>query len=154
MEIREFLRYFDKRLYIPELKSSTKEQVLEEMVSHITRQTPLKDHELISDMLKRREKLGSTGIGYGIAVPHGRSISAPNLIVTFGRSQTGIDYEAIDHEPVHLIFMIIAPPQEQSNVYLPFLGKLVEILKQQKVRNKLLEAYTFKEFIDALSGGF
>ena len=53
-----------------------------------------------------------------------------------------------------LIFMIIAPPQEQSNIYLPFLGKLVEILKQEQVREKLQNAETYREFIDALSGGF
>lgn len=153
MDQREFMRYFDKRLFIRELKSKTKDEVFGEMVDYITKLTPLKDQQLIIDMLNRREKLGSTGIGHGIAIPHGRSISAPNLIVTFGKSKDGLEYESMDNEPVHLIFMIIAPPQEQSNVYLPFLGKLVDIIKHEKIREQLKKADTFKDFIDVLSGG-
>lgn len=154
MEQREFMRYFDKRLFIPTLKSKTKDNVFGEMVEHITKLTPLKDQQLILEMLNRREQLGSTGIGHGIAIPHGRSISAPNLMVTFGKSKKGIKYESMDNEPVYLIFMIIAPPQEQSIVYLPFLGKLVDIIKNEEIREQLKKAETFKDFIDALSGGF
>lgn len=154
MEFREFSRYFDEKLFDPDLKATTKEKVLEEMVEFISKNNRLKDDRLILDMLIRREQLGSTGIGHGIAIPHGRSISSPNLIATFGKSIKGIKYDAIDKKPVHLIFMIIAPPQEQSNVYLPFLGKLVEILKEKKVRKEIKAAENYREFINILSGGF
>ena len=69
MEIREFLRYFNGKLFIPELTSSSKEEVLNEMVEFTSERVPLKDCRLILDMLKRREQLGSTGIGNGIAIP-------------------------------------------------------------------------------------
>ena len=154
MEIREFLRYFNAKLFLQELRSTSKDEVLNEMVDFVSHQTPLKDSQLILDMLNRREQLGSTGIGSGIAIPHGRSISSADILVAFGKSKEGIDYDSIDKKPVHLIFMIIAPPQEQSNVYLPFLGKLVEILKEEQVREKLQNAETYREFVDALSGGF
>jgi mannitol/fructose-specific phosphotransferase system IIA component (Ntr-type) len=154
MEIREFLRYFDTKLFLFELNSTTKDEVLNEMVEFISQKTPLKDSRLILDMLRRREQLGSTGIGNGIAIPHGRSISAANLIVAFGKSKEGIEYDAMDKQSVHLIFMIIAPPQEQSNLYLPFLGKLVELLKEEQVREKIQNAETYREFIDILSGDF
>lgn len=154
MEFREFSRYFDGKLYNPDLKSTSKDKVLAELVESISNQAKLKDSQLILDMIIRREQLGSTGIGKGIAIPHGRSISSPNLITMFGRSIKGINFNAIDKKPVHLFFMIIAPPQEQSNVYLPFLGKLVEILKAKKIRDKIKAVETYREFLETLSGGF
>ena len=154
MDVREFLSYFREEFFIPELKSTKKEQVLDEMVDHIAQKFPLKDARLVADMLKRREQLGSTGIGHGIAIPHGRTLSTPKLLVAFGRSTKGIDYDAMDNKPVHLVFMIVAPPQEESNVYLPFLGKLVEVLQVEQVREQLRNVETFQDFIDTLSGGF
>ncbi|MDZ7341817.1 MAG: PTS sugar transporter subunit IIA, partial [candidate division KSB1 bacterium] len=65
----------------------------------------------------------------------------------------GIEYDAIDNKPVHLVFMIIAPPQDENNMYLPILGKMVEILNKAKNRTKLMEAETFNEFIDVISKG-
>ena len=124
------------------------------MVNFIAQKMPLKDARLVADMLKRREQLGSTGIGHGIAIPHGRTLSTPTLLVAFGKSRKGIDFDAVDNQPVYLIFMIVAPPQEESNVYLPFLGKLVEVLQIEQIREDLRKVVTFQEFIDTLSGGF
>jgi len=154
MELQEFSSYFRKEFFMPNLKAKTKNEVFEEMVQSFTKNTHLKDSRLIIEMLKRREELGSTGIGHGIAIPHGRSLSTPSLLVAFGKSAAGIDFDAIDQKPVYLIFMIVAPPQEQSNVYLPFLGKLVEVLKQKQVRENLKQVEKFQDFISTLSGGF
>jgi|Deesub1362B_J571_1020462.scaffolds.fasta_scaffold04037_3 PTS system nitrogen regulatory IIA component len=154
MDVQEFLSYFREEFFIPELKATTKDEVLEEMVQHVASKYPLKDTRLIIDMLKRRERLGSTGIGHGIAIPHGRTLSTPSLLVAFGKSPRGIEYDSIDKKPVHMVFMIVAPPQEESNVYLPFLGKLVEVLQVKHVRDQLMQVTTFQEFIDTLAGGF
>ena len=154
MQLREFLSYFDRDLFFTDLKSTTKEDVLPEMVNLIAQKSKLKDSNLILDMLRRREQLGSTGIGKGLAIPHGRSLSVAKLLVTFGKSEKGIDYHSMDEQPVHLIFMIIAPPQEQSNVYLPFLGKLVELMKQDELREKLLTIETYRQFRETIAGGF
>jgi len=154
VELDEFLNYFQADLFIPELNATTKEELLTEMVNYLAAHRNLKDTQLILEMLKHREDLGSTGIGYGIAIPHGRTLSVSELLVVFGKTTRGVDFDAIDGQPVHLIFMIVAPPQEQSNVYLPFLGKLVELLKTPGVREQLQEATTFQEFISIFSGEF
>ena len=149
-----FFEYFKEEFFIKELKSKSKNDVLEEMVSHLENYNTLKDSTLILDMLKRREKIGSTGIGSGIAIPHGRTISVEDLLVVYGKSTHKIEYDAIDKKPVNMFFMIIAPPQEQSNLYLPFLGKLVEILNSRKVRKALTEVASYDEFISVLAGGY
>ncbi|MCH8125227.1 PTS sugar transporter subunit IIA [candidate division KSB1 bacterium] len=154
MNIDEFLGYFKEEFFIKDLKSKSKNDILEEMVNHIADQSTLKDSTLILEMLKRREEIGSTGIGHGIAIPHGRTISVPDLITVYGKSANSIEFDAIDKKPVNMVFMIIAPPQEQSNTYLPFLGKLVDILNSKKVRKELINANTFEEFTLALAGGF
>ena len=154
MILNEFMGYFTEHSYLGKLRSKSRDGALDEMVKHIAKTGSLKDSLLVSDMLKRREKLGSTGIGYGIAIPHGRTISVPKLLVAYGHSKKGLDFDAIDKNPVHRIFMIIAPPQEHSNVYLPFLGKLVEVLKSKHVREALSEVKSTDELKDVLAGGF
>ena len=73
-------------------------------------------------------------------------------MIAFGKSENGIEYEAIDKKPVHLVFMIIAPPHEVSNLYLPILGSLVTILKDTKTRKKLLKCSDFIEFMAVMEG--
>ena len=84
-------------------------------------------------MLKRRENLGSTGIGRGIAIPHCRSLVVNKLRVAFGRKTDGVDFKAIDEKPVHFFFLIVAPPLEVSNQYLPVLGKIAQFSKEPDV---------------------
>lgn len=152
MELNDFLGYFKADLFISELKSTSRDGVIKEMVDHVAKTNFLKDSTLVLEMLKRREELGSTGIGKKIAVPHGRTVSVSTLLTVFGKTKKGIEFDAIDNEPVRMIFMIIAPPQEQSNVYLPFLGKLVELVKSENIRSALENVKTFDEFIAAMSG--
>src|SRR5437879_10777138 len=87
-------------------------------------------------MLRRRETLGSTGIGQGIAIPHCRSLVVNRLRVAFGRKLDGIDFKAIDDRPVHYFFLIVAPPLEVSNQYLPVLGKIAQFAKEPDVRSE------------------
>ena len=154
MELDEFLGYVKADLFIPELSATSKEDILAEMVDHLANRHNVKDTQLILDMLKHRENLGSTGIGHGIAIPHGRTLSVSELLVLFGKTTRGIDFDAIDGQPVYLVFMIVAPPQEQSNVYLPFLGKLVEFLKEQEIREKLEQVTNFEQFISVFQERF
>ncbi|GBD92627.1 PTS system fructose-specific EIIABC component [bacterium BMS3Abin05] len=154
MDFQEFTSYFHPNLFITELKAETKDEALEEIVGVLSEHKGLKDKWLILEMLKRRENLGSTGIGHGIAIPHGRSLSIKEMFVAFARSVDGIPYDSIDDEPVHLIFMIVAPPHEHNQNYLPFLGKLVEILKEEGNREQLAKCENFDQLIDILAGGF
>ncbi len=115
------------------------------MVERLFEKGRIKDKALVLEMLTRRESLGSTGIGKSIAIPHGRSLAAPELSIVFARSSKGIDFEAVDKKPVHLFFLIVAPPHDRSNIYLPVLGKIVEKVKEARIRSKLMKVEEFEE---------
>ena len=151
MSNQELIKYFDEQLFLPNLKARTKDELLTEIVDHFVNVKRLKNREIVLEMLRQRERLGSTGIGKGIAIPHGRTTSASDIMIAFGRSADGIEYDAIDGKPVHLVFTIIAPPQDENNMYLIILGKMVEILNKSKNRKKLLNIQTYQEFIEFLS---
>ncbi len=153
MTNEELVNYFDEQLFLPDLKAKNKDELFEELIDQFVKIKYFKNKNIILEMLHQRERLGSTGIGKKVAIPHGRSTSASDILIAFGKSVDGIDYDAIDGKPVQLIFMIIAPPQDENNMYLPILGKMVEILNKTKNRNKLLQAETFDEFIEIISKG-
>lgn len=153
MDNEDLVSYFDEQLFLPDLKAKTKDELLKEIVDQFVNVKYLKNSDIVLEMLHQRERLGSTGIGKGIAIPHGRSTSASGVMIAFGKSQEGIEYDSMDGKPVHLVFMIIAPPQDENNMYLPILGKMVEILNKTKNRNKIIEAETFDAFIEVISKG-
>jgi len=112
----------------------------------------IRNRDIVLEMLHQRETLGSTGIGKGVAIPHGRTTAAADVLIAFGKSDQGIDFDAIDGKPVHLFFMVIAPPNEEGNVYLPILGSLVTILNEKANRDKLMKVDTFQDFIAIITG--
>ena len=101
-------------------------------------------------MLKRRENLGSTGIGHGIAIPHCRSLVVNRLRIAFGRKPDSMDYKANDDKPVYSFFLIVAPPLEVSNQYLPVLGKIAQFAKEQDVPERLGELKSADDFLALL----
>ena len=133
MELREF---FAEDAIQLELASSTKDDILKELIGLLRLEE--KDEAMLYKMLKRRENLGSTGIGRGIAIPHCRSLVVNRLRVAFGRKAAGVDFKAIDDKPVHFFFLIVAPPLEVSNQYLPVLGKIAQFSKESDVPERLL----------------
>jgi mannitol/fructose-specific phosphotransferase system IIA component (Ntr-type) len=142
--------FFEEDLFIPQLVSRDKDGALREMVETLVRAQRIKEGDLLLAMLRQREQLGSTGIGRGVAVPHGRTLAMNRLAVVFGRSEGGIEFEAMDEKPVHLVFLTVAPPQERTNLYLPVLGKIVEMVKSAKNRRRLLSAKDFDEVTEIL----
>jgi fructose-specific phosphotransferase system IIA component len=153
MENHELSSLFEENLFIPSLEARSREEALTELVDLLASQNKIKDKEILLEMLRQRESLGSTGIGKGIAIPHGRTLAAPQLVIVFGKSDRGIQFDAIDKKLVHLIFMIVAPYQDRQNLYLVVLGKLAELLRKKKVRDGLLNISTFEEFKDIIKGG-
>ncbi|HZC82108.1 MAG TPA: PTS sugar transporter subunit IIA, partial [Nitrospiraceae bacterium] len=107
------------------------------------------DGKIVLEALKTRERLGSTGIGKGVAIPHSRSTVTDALTLLFARSVEGVEYNAVDEKPVHLFFMILAPHKEKSSEYLPLLGKLVEITRDVNIRKKLLKVDDVAEVAEA-----
>ncbi|MCC7002288.1 MAG: PTS sugar transporter subunit IIA [Gemmatimonadaceae bacterium] len=105
---------------------------------------------MLFKMLKRRENLGSTGIGRGIAIPHCRSLVVNKLRVAYGRKKAGVDFKAIDDKPVQFFFLIVAPPLEVSNQYLPVLGKIAQFSKESDVPARMLELTESGQFMKLL----
>ncbi len=132
MQLRDFLSIDSIAL---DLNAETKDDALRELVS--TFGLDEKSEGILFKMLKRRENLGSTGIGRGIAIPHCRSLVVNRLRVAFGRKAAGLDFKAIDEKPVRYIFLIVAPPHEVSNQYLPVLGKIAQFGKESDVPEEL-----------------
>ena len=145
MQLREF---FSEDAINLHLKSTTKDAVLKELAGLLKLDD--KSEAMLSKMLKRRETLGSTGIGQSIAIPHCRSLVVTRLRVAFGRKLEGIDFKAIDDKPVHYFFLIVAPPLEVSNQYLPVLGKLAQFAKEPDVPERLAKLNSPREFLQLL----
>jgi len=146
MTFQELASYFVEPLCIFDLKATSKRDALAEMVTTMCEHGGLKDRDIILEMLLNRESLGSTAIGKGVAFPHGRTLAARDLSVVFARSQAGVNFDAVDKEPTHLFFLIIAPPQDRDSIYLQALGKVVDLIKEDDTRNEILAAANFDEF--------
>jgi len=145
MELREF---FSEDAIQLNLAGNSKDDVLKELIALLDLDE--KSQGMLFKMLKRRENLGSTGIGRGIAIPHCRSLVVNKLRVAFGRKKEGLDFKAIDEKSVNFFFLIVAPPLEVSNQYLPVLGKIAQFSKEPDVPQRLLEISQPKEFLALL----
>ena len=152
MDNPDLASFFHDDLYIPDLAPKNKEDTLKQMVDHLVQARGLDYGDVILNTLLEREKLGSTGIGKEVAVPHSRSLGCNELTVIFARVPKGIKYDAVDGKPVKLVFMILAPYQDKGNRYLPLLGKIVETVKDDKRRKKLIDTDSFEEFLKILEG--
>ena len=145
MELREF---FSEDAIKLELEGNTKDDILKELIGLLGLDE--KSEGMLFKMLKRRENLGSTGIGRGIAIPHCRSLVVTKLRVAFGRKAAGVDFKAIDEKAVNFFFLIVAPPLEVSNQYLPVLGKIAQFGKDPTVPQALQALTTPAEFLALL----
>jgi len=134
MKLRDLFRPETVKL---ELESDDKDDILKELVELLNLDE--KSEAILFKTLKRRENLGSTGIGKGIAIPHCRSLVVNELRLAYGRKTSGVDFDAIDEAPVQHFFLIVAPPLEVSNQYLPVLGKVAQFAKDPEVPGKLTE---------------
>lgn len=122
---------------LPDLKASTREEVLQEMVEHLSREGKVKDAAGLVHILIEREMLGSTGIGHGVAIPHGRLPGLKDILLVFGRSEKGIEFEAHDGKPVNLFFLLVAP-EDSAGLHLKALARISRILKNPECRAALL----------------
>jgi nitrogen PTS system EIIA component len=145
MELKELFNTSNVTL---NLASPDKDEVLMELIGLLKLDEKAKD--MLFKMLKKRENLGSTGIGKGFAIPHCRSLVVDKLNVAFGRHAEGIDFKSIDGKPANFFFLIVAPPIEISNYYLPVLGKVAQFCKIQDIGNKLREINQVPAFLKLL----
>jgi len=134
MKIVDFLK---PELIIEHLHAQNKEEMLREFAQHLEKTLGIKS-EKVFNVLMEREKLGSTGIGEGVAIPHGKLRDITDFICCFGRSEKGIDFDAIDGKPVHLVFLLLAP-ENSAGTHLKALAKISKILKDPHFRHQLLQ---------------
>lgn len=134
----------DQSLIISNLSSRTKKEVLKEMVDCIVRKEIDIDGTELLRVLMEREELGSTGIGDGIAIPHGKIKKINRLIVSCGRSIEGVDFHSMDGKPTHIIFLLIAP-ENSAGIHLKALARISRLLKDAEFRKSLMMANTAGE---------
>lgn len=147
MKLRDFFTPDAVKL---RLDSESKDDILKELIALLGLDE--KSQAILYKTVKRRENLGSTGIGKGIAIPHCRSLVVNRLRLAYGRKPEGIDFKAIDGQPVYHFFLIVAPPLEVSNQYLPVLGKIAQFAKDPDVPRRLQEIETVEDFLRLLEG--
>lgn len=134
---------------ISDLKAKNKIGVLEELVEALKRFHPSVDKNALVKVLLERERLGSTGIGDGVAIPHGKFHALAHPVISFGRSLKGLDFESVDGEPAYLFFLLVAP-ENSASVHLKALAKIAKILKNSSFRKTLMEAPGKKDLYQAI----
>lgn len=147
MKITEILK---KGFILEELKAKSKREVLVELAGAFAKGKLEFDSDAMLHVLLEREKLGSTGIGDGIAIPHGKLAGLDEMIVAFGRSREGVDFEAMDGKPVHLFFLLMAP-ENSVGQHLKALAKISRMIKDEAFRKKLLAAKECDELFQVLA---
>ena len=135
MKIDDILK---KGSIIANLTGTNKEEVLREITDFLQEQGLIKDKETLLNTLMEREKLGSTGIGENVAIPHGKSDELSQIITVFARSLNGVDFESLDQKPVHFVCMVIAP-SNSTGQHLKALARISRIFKNQNLRDGILK---------------
>ncbi|MBW2064954.1 MAG: PTS sugar transporter subunit IIA [Deltaproteobacteria bacterium] len=139
----------DEDSIIPELRARDKKGVLEELAEAVTLHQPSLDKGSLVKILLDRERLGSTGIGDGVAIPHGKFHGLRQPIIIFGRSRRGLDFESMDGEPAYLFFLLVAP-EDSASIHLKALAKIAKILKNSNYRKILMDATTKRDIYQFL----
>jgi PTS system nitrogen regulatory IIA component len=134
---------------IPELKAKDKKSVLGELAEVIARYDANIDKDMLLKVLIEREHLGSTGIGDGVAIPHGKLSSVKQPVVSFGRSKKGLDFDSMDGQPAFLFFLLLAP-ENSSGVHLQVLTKIARILKSSTFRKALMQVDSREEIYQTI----
>lgn len=146
----KILNHLKEEWVIPELEGADKRSILRELSEMLVKPCQVASVEELLHVFLDREKLGSTGIGEGIAIPHGRLKKLKSFFISFGRSKKGVDFDSIDRKPCQLFFLVMAP--ENSAVdNLNLLGRIAKLLKDASFRKRLLEAHSQKELFQIIS---
>ncbi|HMA76980.1 MAG TPA: PTS sugar transporter subunit IIA [Candidatus Krumholzibacteriaceae bacterium] len=152
MKSEKLISLFEEDLCLFHLRSRKKNSILEEMTEHLEKTGKISDKEIIMKMLKNRESLGSTGLGKGVAFPHGKSLAIKELTILFGKSNAGVDFDSLDGKPTRIFFLILAPSNRDAETYLELLSELLKLIKQPDKLKKLHEVEDFESLINFLGG--
>ncbi len=145
MHIHDFL---NKEAVLVDLKSQNKQSILKELSEPVSRSSGI-DHNDILKVLMEREHLGSTGIGNGIGIPHGKLKALKSMVLAFGLSRKGVDFESMDGHPAHIFFLLLTP-ENSAGLHLKLLAHISRILKDDSFRKRLMNVSDSDEVISII----
>jgi nitrogen PTS system EIIA component len=145
----KILDYLKEEYVIADLQATDKQSILKELSTVLVKPCQASSPEELVRVLMERERLESTGIGEGIAIPHGRFRKLKDFFISFGRSRGGVDFDSIDRKPSHLFFLVMAPENSAVN-NLKLLGRIVTLLKDASFKKRLMEAPSRSELLRVL----
>jgi len=146
----KIMDYLKEGRVISDLQGPDKLSVLKELSHALVAPRQVPSPEEITQVLLNREKLESTGIGEGIAIPHGKLKGLADFVLSFGRSIKGVDFDSIDHKPAHLFFLVMAP-EDSAVKNLKLLSRIVTLLKDGSFKKRLMEARSQKELFQVIA---
>ncbi len=149
MEMVKITDYMSKEMVCLDLEGTTKNQVLKELVAIIGKSPNIADEEKCYEALIKREKVGSTGIGKSVAIPHAKTEYAETLTIGFGISKKGIEFDSLDSEKAK-IFFVFASPVKDSQTYLKILARISRLIRNKEFRDALLGADTPEKIIELI----
>ncbi len=142
-------KFCEEQLISFDLQATTKTAVIEELVELAAKSKLVKDKaQLLKDILTR-ENLVTTGVGYGVAFPHAKTKASKGIVIAFGRSDAGVEFEAMDREPVHLFFLIAAP-EDAIGAHLKVMAHLSYLMKPEKNRERVMTVKSPGELLQIL----
>jgi PTS system nitrogen regulatory IIA component len=136
MRIDDFLA---EDMVVPALEGRTKDDVIEELAEVVSKHHPEIDHWRLVGALQDRERLNSTALGEGVAIPHGKLAGVKRVVGAFGRSPQGVDFNSLDGKPTHLFFLLVAP-EDSAGAHLKALARISRLLKDEAFRARLMHA--------------
>ncbi len=146
MKIMDFL---NPKAVSANLTSTNKNDILKELVDLLAQTGEIKNKEELVKILMSRETLGSTGIGQGIGIPHGKSANVKKLMAAFALSKKGVDFESLDGEPTKIFFLLVAP-EESAGPHLKALARISRLLKDRYFRDMLIKASNESEIVNII----
>jgi nitrogen PTS system EIIA component len=146
MKIVDFIR---EEGILPDLKSKAKLELLDELAEHLAGQNGV-SKEALMKVLVDRERLASTAIGEGVAIPHGKLDAVGKLIACVGRAREGVDFDSMDGRPTHLFFVLVAP-ENSTGVHLKALARISRLFKDPEFRSRLLAAESAHDMFDVIA---
>ncbi len=147
MKIVDFVR---PELIVAELTTHDKNEVIKELANHLAGHVPGVDRDALAKVLLERERLASTAIGEGVAIPHGKLDAVGKLVACVGRAPKGVDFDSMDGRPTHLFFVLVAP-ENSTGVHLKALARISRLFKDPEFRTRLMQAKDAAEIYKVIS---
>ncbi len=144
MKVSELL---NPGVIISDLKGNKKEEVINELIDLFNNDSRVQDIEKVRSAVLDREKIMSTGVGKGFAIPHGKTNSISDIVAAFGKTKNPVDYDALDNQPVHLVFLLVGKDNLVSK-HIKLLSRISRMMNKDDFRNRLLEAGSVEEILD------